>query len=122
MTFQYLKRAYKKDGEGVFTRVCSDRTGGNSFKLKKSRFKLDIWKKFLAMNMARTWNEFPREAINPLSLCIGLTWQGFHSKRLQGWLQKGSTGAKAESMSSVVCTSFRNIFRIKQAVQAPGRG
>jgi len=27
--FQYLKRAYRKDGEGLFTRVCSDRTRGN---------------------------------------------------------------------------------------------
>jgi len=26
--FQYLKGAYRKDGEGLFTRVCSDRTRG----------------------------------------------------------------------------------------------
>jgi len=26
--FQYLKRAYKKDGEGCFTRACSDRARG----------------------------------------------------------------------------------------------
>jgi len=29
--FQYLKRAYKKDGEGLLTRACSDRTKGNGF-------------------------------------------------------------------------------------------
>ena len=29
---QYLKGAYRKDGEGLFTRACSDRTRGNSFK------------------------------------------------------------------------------------------
>jgi len=26
--FQYLKGAYRKDREGLFTRVCSDRTRG----------------------------------------------------------------------------------------------
>jgi len=38
--FQYLKGAYRKAGEGLFTRVCSDRTRGNSFKLKEGRFRL----------------------------------------------------------------------------------
>ena len=37
--FQYLKRAYRKDGEGLFTRVCSDTTRGNSSKLKEGRFR-----------------------------------------------------------------------------------
>ncbi|GAB0203998.1 hypothetical protein GRJ2_002865400 [Grus japonensis] len=32
--YQYLKGAYKKGGEGLFTRTCSDRTRGNGFKLK----------------------------------------------------------------------------------------
>jgi len=31
--FQYLKWAYRKDEEGLFTRVCSDRTRGNGSKL-----------------------------------------------------------------------------------------
>ena len=38
--FQYLKGAYKKAGEGLFTRACSDRTRGNSFKLEEGRFSL----------------------------------------------------------------------------------
>ncbi|GAB0184103.1 mitochondrial enolase superfamily member 1 [Grus japonensis] len=33
--FQYLKGAYRKAGEGLFTRECSDRTRGNGFKLKE---------------------------------------------------------------------------------------
>ena len=33
--FQYLKEAYRKDGEGLFTRVCSDQTRGNECKLNE---------------------------------------------------------------------------------------
>ncbi|GAB0209085.1 hypothetical protein GRJ2_003374200 [Grus japonensis] len=37
--FQYLKGAYRKDGEGLVTRASSDRTRGNGFKLKEGRFR-----------------------------------------------------------------------------------
>jgi len=37
--FQYLKGAYRKDGERLFTRLCSDRTRGNGSKLKEGRFR-----------------------------------------------------------------------------------
>jgi len=47
--FQYLKWAYRKNGEGLFTRVYSGRTRGNHSKLKEGRFSLDIRKKFLTM-------------------------------------------------------------------------
>ncbi|MCQ4187873.1 hypothetical protein FK515_30430, partial [Klebsiella pneumoniae] len=30
--FQYLKGAYKKDGERLFSRACCNRTRGNGFK------------------------------------------------------------------------------------------
>ena len=33
-TFQYLKGTYKQEGEWLFTRVDSDRTRGNCFKLR----------------------------------------------------------------------------------------
>ena len=33
--FQYIKAAYKKDGETLFTKVCSNKTRGNGFKLKQ---------------------------------------------------------------------------------------
>ena len=39
-TFQYLKAAYKKAGEGLFTRACRDRISGNAFKMEESRFRL----------------------------------------------------------------------------------
>ncbi|KAM9591227.1 uncharacterized protein ACIBXB_006101 isoform 1-T2 [Morphnus guianensis] len=44
--FQYLKGAYEKDEDRLFSRACSDRTRGNGFKLKEGRFRLDIRKKF----------------------------------------------------------------------------
>jgi len=47
---KYLQGAYKKAGEGLFTRACSVRTSGNSFKLKQSRFRLDIRKNFFFLS------------------------------------------------------------------------
>jgi len=40
--FQYLKGTYKRAGEGLFTRACSDRTRSNDFKLQEHGFRLDI--------------------------------------------------------------------------------
>jgi len=35
VAFQYLKGAYKQEGERLFTRVDSDRKRGNGFKLRQ---------------------------------------------------------------------------------------
>ena len=42
VAFQYLKGVYKHEGNQLFTWVDSDRTRGNSFKLKEGRFRLDV--------------------------------------------------------------------------------
>ncbi|GAB0205329.1 hypothetical protein GRJ2_002998500 [Grus japonensis] len=39
VAYQYLKGTYRKAGEGLFMRECSDRTRGNGFKLKEGRFR-----------------------------------------------------------------------------------
>ena len=66
--FQYLKGAYRKDGEGLFTRVCSDRTRGKSCKLQEGRFRSDIKKKFFTMRVVKHWNLLPRDAVDVPSL------------------------------------------------------
>ncbi|KAK4828765.1 hypothetical protein QYF61_000790 [Mycteria americana] len=66
--YQYLMGAYRKDGEGLSIRECSDRMRGNSFKLTEGRCRLDIRKKFFTMRLVRHWNRLPREAGDAPSL------------------------------------------------------
>jgi len=66
--FQYLKGAYRKAGEGLFTRAYSDRAMGNGFKLKEGTFMLDRRKKFLMIWVMRYQNSLPREIVDAPSL------------------------------------------------------
>ncbi|PKU40067.1 hypothetical protein llap_9630 [Limosa lapponica baueri] len=66
--FQYLKGAYRRDGEGLFIRDCSDRIKGNSFKLKDGRFRSDIRKKFFPVRVVKHRKRLPREAVDAPSL------------------------------------------------------
>jgi len=68
VAFQYLKGAYKKDGDRVFSRACCDRTRGNGFKLKEGRFRLDIRKKFFTLRVVKPWHRLPREVVDAPSL------------------------------------------------------
>ncbi|KFO82833.1 hypothetical protein N303_08102, partial [Cuculus canorus] len=68
VTFQYLKGAYRKAGEGLFIKACGDRTRGNRYKLERGRFSLDIRKNFFTMIVVRHWNRLPRNVLDAPSL------------------------------------------------------
>ncbi|KGL92418.1 hypothetical protein N301_05605, partial [Charadrius vociferus] len=66
--FQYLKGTYKKAGEGLFTRACTDRASGNGFKLEEGRFRIDSRKNFFTVRVVRHWNRLSREVVEAPSL------------------------------------------------------
>ena len=63
--FQYLKGAYKQEGERLLVMVGTDRTWGNGFKLGQGRFRLDIRKKFFTQRVVIHWNRLPKEVVDP---------------------------------------------------------
>lgn len=67
VAFHYLKRVYRKTGEGHFTRAGSDRIRCKVFKLKEGRLRTDKRKKLIIMRMVRYWNRLLR-AVNAPSL------------------------------------------------------
>ncbi|KFQ96206.1 hypothetical protein Y956_04768, partial [Nipponia nippon] len=68
VAFQYLKGAYKKDGDRLFSRAYCNRTRGGGFRLKEGRFRLDIRKKFFTTRVVKHWNRLPREVVDAPSL------------------------------------------------------
>ena len=53
VVFEYLKRAYKKDGDKLLSRACCYRRRRNGFKLKECRFSLGLRKIFFTMRVVR---------------------------------------------------------------------
>jgi len=68
VAFQYLKGAYRKDGDNLFIKACCDRTSNKDFKLREGRFRLDIRKKCFTARELKHWNGLPREVVQAPSL------------------------------------------------------
>lgn len=63
VAFQDMERACKKDGEGLFTSTCGDRTRENGPKLKERRCRLDIRMELFTQRVVRPWNSLGRGVV-----------------------------------------------------------
>jgi len=66
--FQYLKGAYKEEGDRFFSRPSCNRTRANGFKVKEGRFGLKVRKKCCTLRVAKPWHRLPREVGDAPSL------------------------------------------------------
>lgn len=55
---------YKLEGDQLLTWCDSDKTRGNSSKIKERRLRLDVRKKFFTQKAIRYWHRLPGEAMN----------------------------------------------------------
>lgn len=71
------QRALKKGGEQLLTGANSNRTRGNSFKLKQATLRLDVRRKSFTQRIVRQWNRLAREVVGATSLEVFKAKSGY---------------------------------------------
>ena len=63
--FQYLKGAYRQEGNQVIERVDSSRIRGSDLRLREGSLRLYVRGKFFAVRVVRCWNSCPERLWMP---------------------------------------------------------
>jgi len=118
--------AYKKAGEGPFTRAWSDRTRRNGFKRKESRCRLGIRKNFFTVRVVKHWNRLSREAVGaPPWQCSRLDWTGLWAPwsggRVPAHGRGGGTRWSVRSLPTQTILCFYDYFVVLAPTVSPGQ-